>query len=114
MAIRKGNDNIAGTLSQSGLSENLLITTLVVGDTATLLPASSLTNRKSVNIHNTSATITLYVGNSDVTADTVVGITSGWEVPPKSRKFIDLAKAIDIYGRCPSGESATIKVEEVA
>jgi hypothetical protein len=97
----------------SGLDIGLRITTLTVGDTATALPATAFSNRESISIQN-KGTVTVYLGNSDVTADTVVGTTSGYELLPGGFFNIDITPDIVLYGRCASGQSAIIKILEIA
>ena len=97
-----------GSFAPSGLRNAMLITTLDIGDTATPIPASPQVNRNSVIIYNLDATKSLYIGNSDVTADAVNGTTSGWLVPPKSYFSTDVTDNIIIYGIVETG---TIKVQ---
>ena len=103
-----------GESSVSGLRIGLENTTLIVDDTATELPAIPLLNRNSMIIFNQSTTVTVYIGNSNVTADSVVGNTSGWPIPPLSFYATDIKDTIIIYARCPTGQTAKVLVEEVA
>jgi hypothetical protein len=103
-----------GTLTPSGLSERLKTTTIEVGTNPIKLPTSALNNRNHIEIHNTSAGSVLYVGDSDqVTADRVVGITSGKEIPPQSFYNIDIAVGIELYGVVSAG-TIIVKITEVA
>jgi hypothetical protein len=102
-----------GEFSPTGLKNGQRITTLSVGTTATALPATPLAERNAIAIYNKSATEILYVGNSDVTADTVIGTTSGWEIDPLSYYQLDVTGNIVIYGRYASG-SELIKVKEIS
>lgn len=104
---------ISGTFTPSGLNVELKVTTLVVGDTAVALPATALDNRNSISIQNKSSN-TIYIGNSDVTADTVVGTTSGFELLPNGFINFDITDNVVLYGRCETGQSATVKVLELA
>lgn len=108
MPIRGTSDDIQGTLTTSGLSTALSITTLNVSTTALKLPATPLVNRNNIMIHNLSTTETLYIGNSNVTADRALGTTAGFEIGPDSFISIDITDDIEIYGRVASG---TIKVK---
>ena len=103
-----------GTFSFAGLNKDWLITTMTVGDTATALPISSLSDRNSIMIRNTSDTETVYVGKSNVTADLVIGTTSGLPLAPGDQFAVDVRNAVVIYGRCASGKSAIVQVVEFA
>lgn len=105
---------ISGTLSFSGLSESIRITTMTVGDTATALPITSLANRNSISITNKSNADTIYLGSASVTADTVVGVTSGWEIPPLESFNVDITDDVIIYAIAETGKSITVKVLEMA
>ena len=98
----------------SGLSKDWRISTILLTDVAQALPTTALTDRNSVIIHNKSATEKVYIGKTNVTADTVVGITSGWEIPANSYYALDVKDTIVIYGICETGKTATIKVMELA
>lgn len=103
-----------GSLTLSGLNIDWLPTTMIVGDTALPLPAIPLDQRNSIIIYNQSATETLYIGKSNVTADSVVGVTSGWQIPAKSYFALDVRDTIIIYGICETGKTAQVQVLEVA
>lgn len=104
-----------GTFSPTGLSTGFLVTTMTVGDTAIEIPSTPLTARNSLEIHNLSLTTTVFIGpDNAVTADRVNGSTSGKEVPANSVWNIDVTDAIVLWGICPTGESAQIKVMEIA
>ena len=105
---------ISGSFSPSGLNVALKVTTLTVGDTATALPVTALTSRNSISIQNKSTTQIVYIGDINVTADTVVGTTSGYELLPGSFFNVDVTPNITIYGRCESGQSALLKILELA
>jgi hypothetical protein len=112
--IVRTSADITGEITPSGLNVAVKITTLTVGTTAVKLPTTALTNRNAIAIHNKSSSFTLYVGPSTVTADSVTGTTSGWEVTADSFVQLDITDAVEIYGRCASGESAQVKVMELA
>lgn len=103
-----------GEFSLTGLSVAIKTTTMNVGDTATAIPATPLTGRNSITIVNYSTTEILYIGNITVTADRVVGITSGYEVNPGEGFNLDITEDIVLYGRAETGQTILIKVTEVA
>lgn len=103
-----------GEFTMSGLSEAIRTTTMTVGDTATALPATALANRNSITIVNYSATEILYIGGPTVTADRVIGITSGYEVNPGEGFNLDITEDIVLYGRAESGQSILVKITELA
>lgn len=109
-----GEVRVTGEFTPSGLTTAMRVTTLIVGDTAIAIPTVGLTDRNAISIHNKSATDLVYLGNSDVTADTVVGTTSGWELLTESFINIDVTNGIPIYARCETGKTATIKILEFA
>lgn len=87
----------------SGLKIAFRNTTTTLSTTALPLPATALTKRNSIIIYNLSTTEILYIGNSDVTADVVDGITSGWQVAPQSYFSTDITPAITLYGVYATG-----------
>jgi hypothetical protein len=97
----------------SGLKTAFRNTTMDVSTTALPLPSMSLTARNSIVIFNVSSTQTLYIGNSDVTADVINGITSGWQVAPQSYFSTDITPAITLYGVFASG-THKVQVLELA
>jgi hypothetical protein len=105
---------ISGTFAQSGLTKELKNTTMTITDVATEIPATPLTDRNAIAIFNKHASQTLYIGNSDVTADTVDGKTSGWEIDPNSYIQLDIRDTITLYAVFPTGESGKVKIMEVA
>jgi hypothetical protein len=106
--------DVTGEFSVSGLREAIRTTTMTVSDTAIPLPAVALTNRNSITIVNFSTTEILYIGNSNVTADRVVGVTSGYEVNPGEGFNLDITDDIVLYGVFETGASSLIKVTELA
>ena len=99
----------------AGLRESIRITTLEITDTASLLPATALTNRNSMEIYNTDTSNSIWIGPSNsVTADCVVGTTSGKEISSGSYWNIDITDDIVLYGIAKSGNTVKIQVMEVA
>jgi hypothetical protein len=111
--LRVTTDSVSGTFSPTGLTKGLLVTTMTITDVATKIPLSALLERNAVSIQNKGAEI-LYLGNSNVTADSVEGTTSGWEIYAGSYMGFDITDAIDIYGICETGKSVLIKILELA
>lgn len=103
-----------GTFSPTGLSTDWIITTLDVTDTATLLPATALVGRNALSIYNTSETDFVFIGKSNVTADNVVGTTSGWDLPPKGYMNFDVKDNISIYAIAETGKTIRVKIMELA
>lgn len=105
---------IDGSFAPSGLSNAGKVTTISVSTTASLIPTTALTNRNAISVLNTSSTTTLYLGFANtVTADTVVGTTSGWEVGPNEIWHVDITDSIPLYGIVASG-SILVKILEVS
>ena len=69
--------------------------------------------RNSIIVHNTHSTATLYLGGSDVTADSELGTTSGYELAPNSFFNLDISDDIILYART-NGTTIRVKVTEVA
>lgn len=107
-------DAITGSFSPSGLTKEFKNTTMLVGDVATKIPATPLTDRNAMAIYNGHATKTLYIGNSNVTADTVVGTTSGWKIDAGSYLQLDIKETIEMYAIYEGGVSAMVQIMEVA
>lgn len=105
----------AGTVeaTPSGLKTAFRNTTFDVSGVAVELPPIPLTGRNSMIIYNRSTTEILYVGNSNVTADTVNGTTSGWQIEPNSYFPLDITDDIVLYGIFASG-THKIQVLELA
>lgn len=106
--------NFSGTIRPSGLNVGFRITTMEIGDTATAIPTSPFSQRNSLSVVNLSDNDVLYIGNSDVTADRVLGTTSGWEVNPAESFNVDITDSIILYGIAPTGKTITVKVIEIA
>jgi len=111
--IWKQHVSATGTFSPTGLNIDQRITTMVVGDSALPLPAVPLAGRNELVIHNKGPEV-LYIGKSNVTADTVVGTTSGFEIVSGGFQNISITENVVMYGICESGKSTTVKVWEIA
>lgn len=106
-----------GNFTFSGLSTELKNTTMTITDTAVQAPPTPLSNRNSLTIFNLSTTTTVFLGNSDVTANTPGSLpdyTWGQELRPQSFWNVDITNSIVVYLRCKTGESATVKITEYA
>lgn len=115
-AVRTCTTLEGGTIdaTPSGLQNDFRTTTMLIGDVAASIPATPLSDRNSLSIANLDLAETLYIGDSNVTADRVVGITSGWEVGPGETLNFDVKDTIIIYGRAESGKSIMVKVLEAS
>jgi hypothetical protein len=109
-------ETVGSTFTPAGLRTAIKVTTMDVTSAAALaLPATALTDRNSLVVHNaTTGAEILYVGPSNVTADNVVGTTSGHEVGPGETFAVDIQDNIILYGRAASGETVRVKITEVA
>lgn len=105
---------VSGTFTPSGLSTAVKNTTMNVGDTATALPATALSNRNGMIVTNLSAVDTLYIGDATVTADRSIGTTAGHEIPAGEGFQIDVTDSVTLYGRAEAGKTVLIKIMEVA
>ena len=103
-----------GTFSPTGLNTAIKITTMDIGDTETLLPISALDGRNSFLIRNFDTVETLYVGPTGLTADNVIGTTSGWDVPKNSYLPMDVTNNVPLYGIAPTGKTIRVKIMELA
>ena len=103
-----------GTFTFSGFRKTFLTTTMDVGDVAIEMPPVPTVDRNSISVANLSQTETVYIGNIDVTADQVLGTTSGHELPPNESFNLDIAADVILYARCESGKVARIKITETA
>jgi len=105
VAVKEGN------FTQQGLDSGL-VTTLTVTTSATLLPSTAATNRNAIAIQNFTGA-TMYVGfSSGVTADRVVGTTSGYELADGGEVRFDITDTATIYGILAAG-SGLVKVVEL-
>ena len=108
-------DAVTGSFTPSGLTKEIKVTTLQVGDSAVKLPATPLTDRNTLSIFNKSSTVTIYIDDENtVTADSTIGGTGGWEVLPNERLNIDIKNAIELWAIAPTGQTAIVKLLEVA
>ena len=98
----------------AGLHVAIKITTMLVGDTQSALPATPLSQRNAMVVTNLDLTEILYVGPTGVTADAVVGTTSGHEVNPGEGFQLDIQDDIILYGIAPTGKTIKVKVTELA
>ncbi len=104
-----------GTFVPTGLSVGGENTTIDIGDTATLLPATPLTDRNALSVHNTDSTEFLYVGfDSGVTADSVVGTTSGRQVGPGLALNFDVRDGVVLYAIAETGKTIRVHIMELA
>jgi hypothetical protein len=113
-AVHVISENEGGSITPSGLSETFKVTTLDVTDTATPLPATALTNRNAMTVINHHASEILYIGDSNVTADLVVGTTSGYQLQAGFEFNIDITDDIILYGRAATGQTIRVQVVEIA
>lgn len=107
--------DVTGEFTVSGLKVSFRNTTMDVTSTAVALPATPLTNRNTITIQNKSLTDTLYIGPDNlVTADSVLGTTSGMEIGPGESWSIDITDQVVLYGIVETGKTIRIKVTEAA
>jgi len=112
-ALRVTGENFSGSFTPSGLSIDQKNTVMDVTNVATAMPLVALTDRNSISIRNLDLVKTLYIGKANVTADTINGNTSGWQVGPNETYNVDLTDAIIIYGVVEAG-SIKVQVRELA
>ena len=111
---------VSGTFSASGGTVGISaptgpfkITTADVTDVAANPIPLPLSNRFGLAIRNRSQISTVYVGTSpSVTPDDTA--TGGWEVGPNEDFHLDLNDSNAFYLICPSGETAKVKILEIA
>ena len=111
--LDRNNDQMADAVAVVNLDDyyansSVQSSAVVVGTTATLLPAIKLNGRKKLHIYNDNQDV-LYIGGSGVTVDNGLPIPSGLEPPLHP---LDIGAA-DIYGVYPSG-SGTVRLMELA
>lgn len=102
-----------GEFTVSGLSKGLLITTMLVLDTAIAIPSTPLADRNTISLINLG-TNTIYLGGATVTADRAIGTTAGWEIGPNEGINFDVKGVVVIYGVCEPGNSTLLKIMEIA
>lgn len=89
---------LTGELTPSGLKTAGKNTTIDISTTAVMLPSTALLKRNALSIHNTSSTDILYIGfDNTVTADNVVGNTSGRQVGAGQIINFDVTDAVAIW-----------------
>lgn len=81
-----------------------------VADTATLLPAASLANRRRILVQNVDNT-SCWIGSASVT-DT--GATGGIEVPKGGHIELEAGPACSIYAIAAAGDTVNVRVLECA
>jgi hypothetical protein len=97
------SDQIPLSTNQAGFAGTVLTTSVSVGTTATVLPAASLANRKTLVVHN-SGSATIFLGGSGVTTANGMPILKG------SSFSADIGSAL-IYGIVASGTQTAIVME---
>jgi hypothetical protein len=106
---------VTGELTLSGLRIAGRNTTMNVLDVATVIPAIPLASRNTITVTNMSGTDTLYIGfDTGVTADSVIGITSGFPVGPQQGFNLDVTDEVELYGIAEAGKTIKIIVTELA
>lgn len=104
---------VTGSFGVSGPTGPFKITPVTITDTASNPVPTPLTNRVSVSIRNLSATTTVYFGSAlIVTPDNAA--TGGWDIGPGEDFHLDLDDSNLFYMIAPSGESAVVKILEIA
>lgn len=105
---------VTGSFQPSGLSTAGRNTTLDVTTVAIPLPLSALTGRNALSVRNLDVSTILYVGfDTSLTADSINGTTSGWQVGPNETFNVDIQDDIVLYGIVSSG-TIKIQVQELA
>lgn len=95
-------------VSQGGLSTDMRVTVQVITDVAAALPAVSLVNRNSMIILNKDASNTVFIDDN-------IGVTTaGWEVDAQTYFSLDITDGIRIFAICSAGQTATVKLLELA
>lgn len=105
--------SITGEFSSTGLKVSMRVTTMNVTSVAAPIPAVALTGRNSITIENFSNEIVYVNQTALVTADRVIGTTSGHEIPPGNGFNLDITEAIVLHAICATGP-ALVKVTELA
>ena len=104
-----------GTFVPTGLSVSGKNTTIDITDTATLLPATALTARNALSVHNTDSQESIYVGfDNTVTADSVIGNTSGRQVGAGLALNFDITDNVSLYAIAESGKTVRVHIMELA
>lgn len=101
---------VAGEVSVSGLKTGGRNTTMNVTDSAGKIPLVPFANRNSMSITNLSPVDTVFIGfDGTVTADRVIGTTSGAELGPNEGMNFDLTEAVEIWGITETGKTYDFK-----
>lgn len=104
---------VTGAFNISAPTGPFKVTVFTANDTADDPLPVPLTNRVSLSIRNKSATVTAYFGNAPtVTADDTA--TGGWEIGPGEDFNVDLNDSNAFYLITPSGQTALVKILEIA
>lgn len=106
------NGTVTGEVHIQAPTGPFLVTVATITDTASNPLASALSDRVAVSIRN-KGPATIYLGpTSGVTADNAA--TGGWEIGPDEDFHIELDATEVFYLITPSGQTATIKLLEIA
>lgn len=90
-----------------------LVKTQLLTDVATKLPAVPATSRIGLMIVNYDAADTIFVGpTSAVTADLVVGSTSGMQIRALESQNIQLSDSADVWAIMEAGKTAMVQIVE--
>ena len=95
-----------------GLSGGLSITTKLIGDSQQQI--TSGTAHATISIHNKDSFNIVYIGKTGVQANSNIGATAGWEIPPLSMINMDITEAVLIYAITESSKTAKVKVMEIS
>lgn len=107
--------SMTGEFTLTGLHIGGRNTTMNVTATATLIPAVAFASRNSITVTNLSLVDTIYIGfDSSVTADSVVGTTSGFPVSPQAGFNLDITTTVPLYAIAESGKTVKIIITELA
>jgi len=98
----------SGEISVSQSASNFRVSKVLVGDSATALPAEPLAGRKSIAIYNTSSSYAIYIGASGVTTD------DGYPIQPETGRAVDLKENARLYAVAPSGQQIDVRIWEIA
>lgn len=88
------------------------ITVTTVTSTAANPIGAPLTDRVSLSIRNKDGANTVYFGDATVTADNAA--TGGWEIGPGEDLNIDLDSTNVFFLVTPAGQTAVVKILEIA
>jgi len=106
--------NLGTIVPDPVLANTGITTTIDIPDTATLIPTTNFGRRGSVSVHNTDGALTLFVGfNNTVTADNVLGTTSGEEIGPGDKLVFDAGDDITLFGISVAASTIRVKITEL-